>query len=37
MGKDKIIFWVLAGHWLLTIMALIALRELLFSERVQPA
>lgn len=30
-------FWVLAGHLLLTIMALIALRELLVSERVQAA
>jgi hypothetical protein len=30
-------FWVLAGHLLLTIMALIALRELLVSERVQEA
>lgn len=28
-------FWVLAGHLLLTIMALIALRELLVSRRVQ--
>jgi hypothetical protein len=30
-------FWVLAGHLLLTIMALIALRDLLASERVQSA
>jgi hypothetical protein len=30
-------FWVLAGHLLLTIMALIALRELLVSEGVEPA
>lgn len=30
-------FWVLAGHWLLTIMALIALRELLVSESVESA
>ncbi|MFC2023443.1 hypothetical protein ACFLT5_01760 [Chloroflexota bacterium] len=30
-------FWVLAAHWLLTIMVLLALRELLFSERVKSA
>lgn len=30
-------FWVLAGHLLLTIMALIVLRELLVSERVEAA
>ncbi len=30
-------FWVLAGHWLLTIVALIALRELLVSKEVEPA
>jgi hypothetical protein len=28
-------FWVVAGHWLLTLMALIAVRELLFREGVK--
>lgn len=28
-------FWVVAGHWLLALMALIAVRELLFRERAE--